>query len=85
MKVIYTRTAIKALRKASAHKAEDIMKGMEKLAADPFAKNNTVKTLQGVKHGFRKRFGDWRVLYTVDTDVKILEVFEIGTRGDVYK
>jgi mRNA interferase RelE/StbE len=85
MKVTYTRTALKALRKIPAHKAKDILAGMEKVAADPFLKDNTVKTMQGVKNGFRKRFGDWRVLYTVDTDIKILEVFDIGTRGEIYK
>lgn len=85
MRVTYTKTAVKALRKMPGHKAEVILKGMDRVASDPFAKDNTIKPLEGIKNGFRKRFGDWRVLYTIDKGVQILEVFEIGTRGDVYK
>ena len=43
-----------------------------------------VKELQG-REGFRIRVGQYRILYSVDEDTIIVEVFRIGPRGDVYK
>ncbi len=85
MDILYARDAKKSLAKMPVKKAQLILTGMEKVAENPFAPDNTIKVLQGVPNGFRKRFGDYRVLYTVDVTVQILEVFKIGSRGDVYK
>lgn len=85
MDVQYTRTAQKTLRRMPKNKAEAVLKGMKTVAKDPFALDNMITPLKGVENGFRRRFGDWRVLYTVDSHIEILEVFKIGTRGDVYR
>jgi mRNA-degrading endonuclease RelE of RelBE toxin-antitoxin system len=38
------------------------------------------------RQGVRKsRVGDWRVLFTVDRDEKIVSVATIDTRGQVYR
>ena len=34
---------------------------------------------------FRLRVGTYRVLYTIENDVLIVRVLDIGNRGDVYK
>ena len=85
MDVRYKKSAEKTLRKMPSKKAEKIMDTMEEIALDPFKKDPLITPLEGTDNGFRRRFGDWRVLYTVDTTVEILEVFKIGARGDVYK
>jgi len=48
-------------------KAFTILEGMKAVAGNPFAKDNTIVPLEGIENGYRKRFGDWRVLYTIDT------------------
>lgn len=85
MDVHYTRAAEKALLKLPSDKAQAILIGMRVVARDPFARDPTITALQGVPSGFRKRFGDWRVLYTVDTHVQILEVYKIGHRREIYR
>ena len=46
------------------------------LAADPFAKNSNVTALKTID-GFRLRVGDWRVLYTLDTQARTLTIAAI--------
>jgi len=85
MEVKYTKSALKVLRKIQPKKAVSILDKMDEIAQDPFKVDNLITPLEGVENGYRRRFGDWRVLYTVDDEIKILEVFKIGSRGDVYK
>ena len=43
-----------------------------------------VQELQG-RNGFRIRVGQYRILYTVNENKILVEVFRVGPRGDVYK
>jgi mRNA interferase RelE/StbE len=43
-----------------------------------------VKKLKG-SDGYRIRIGDYRVLYTIDTEKKEVSVFAIGHRKEVYR
>ncbi len=44
-----------------------------------------IKAMQGHPGYFRLRVGDYRVIYTVDNNVLIVRVIEVGNRGDIYK
>lgn len=35
--------------------------------------------------GWRVRIGDYRILYTIDTNQRIVKVYRIGHRRDVYQ
>ena len=85
MDVVYTRTALKELQKLPADKINLIRAGMKDVAKNPFDRDTTISPLKGYPNGYRKRFGDWRVLYTVETTIQILEMFKIGHRKDVYR
>ena len=85
MEVRYTRSALKVLRRIQPKKAVSIFDKMDEIAQNPFKTDSLITPLEGVENGYRRRFGDWRVLYTIDDTIKILEVFKIGSRGDVYK
>ena len=37
------------------------------------------------KTGYRIRLGDFRVLYTIDDQVKLVRIYRIGHRRDVYR
>lgn len=43
------------------------------------------KSMRGYPGRFRLRVGDYRVIYTVEHDLLIVRVINIGNRGDVYK
>jgi len=66
-------------------KARDIREAIDKIAADPGARNNNIRALRGVPDGFRIRVGDWRVLYTLDHRAGVMNVFEIAPRGGAYR
>ena len=44
-----------------------------------------IKPISGHPGFFRLRVGTYRVLYTIENDVLIVRVLDIGNRGDVYK
>ena len=55
---------------------------IEELKYNPFPVGS--KKLKGYL-GYRLRVGDYRILYTVDSIVQIIEVYKIGHRKDIYK
>ena len=44
-----------------------------------------IKAMKGHVGFYRLRVGDYRVIYTVNNDVLLVQVIEIGNRGDIYK
>ena len=78
--VVYTRAALKTLRRMPANTARRIMEKVDAYAADPASQANNVTALQG-RDGIRLRVGDWRVI--ID-DGAVLAVLEIGPRGGIY-
>jgi mRNA interferase RelE/StbE len=58
---------------------------LEDLVADPYSRVLS-KPLQGTLGGIRSsELGGYRILYEVDDVIRLLEVIDIGPRGDVYK
>ena len=55
---------------------------IEELKYNPFPVNSK-KLKENL--GYRLRVGDYRILYTVDKIVQIIEIYKIGHRRDVYK
>ncbi|MEH2022255.1 type II toxin-antitoxin system RelE family toxin [Nostoc sp.] len=45
------------------------------------------KALKGYEGGYRVSQGEYRILYTIDEESKLIDVFRIGKRndGEVYK
>ncbi len=42
------------------------------------------KKLQGYDNVYRVRYSDYRIVYTVNDDVLVVEIIHIGNRKDVY-
>lgn len=61
-----------------------ILAKVDALATDPLAPNNNVTALKGIE-GSRLRVGDWRVLYSLDTESAVLKVAAIVSRGEAYR
>ncbi len=85
MRLAIKHTPLKRLLGMQPKKARVIRDRLEKIAANPRAKNSNLKPLAGVPNGFRLRVGNWRVSFTLDTQAGVMEVFEVEPRGGAYR
>ena len=75
---------LKKLRKLLSEKQFGRLdKKIQDLANDP--RPPGCEDLEGTAKGYRIRDGDYRVLYAVDDDKKLVKVARIRDRRDVYK
>ncbi|WP_257266459.1 type II toxin-antitoxin system RelE/ParE family toxin [Endozoicomonas sp. ONNA2] len=77
-KVIYSKQAIKALRKVSEPDRSRMQTAINKLPG------GDVKKLVG-ETGYRLRVEGWRIVYEIEHDRLMIEVIKISPRGKVYK
>ena len=73
----------KDLKRLSKDVAERVSLKVERLAADPFPADS--KKLQGHKGLYRVRVGAYRIVYEVDTEVKLIALTYVRHRKDVYR
>lgn len=60
-------------------------KRLKVIAADPFAKHAGVTALKGATDVFRLRHRDWRGVYEIDRDARLMRVVTVAKRGEVYR
>lgn len=80
-RIAYSKSALKTLRRIPTNESQRIVAKIEQYANDPKSQANNVKALAGSPY-IRLRVGDWRVI--MDDQMHVLDVIEIGPRGDVY-
>ena len=73
----------KDLRKLPTHAVERIVAEVELLADEPFPHGS--EKLTGSEHTYRIRVGDYRVVYEVFANSKIVEIQRVRHRKDVYR
>lgn len=74
--ITYSKKAIKFLQKQSPETQKRIIDAIEKLPA------GDIKKMQN-RSGYRLRVGNFRVLF--DQNGNIIDIIDIGNRGQVYK
>lgn len=74
-------TASRDFEKLAPKAKSQIAKLIDTLAADPRAGN--AKELRGFKGIYRKRTGDYRVIYKIEDDVLVVIVVAVGPRKDI--
>lgn len=79
-KIEIDKRAVKFISKQPKPQRERILKAIYKLPAV-----GDIKAMQGYSGYYRLRVGDYRIIYTVNDDVLLVRVIEIGNRGDIYK
>lgn len=84
MRVVFTRSAEKALDRLLVNRRRQIVSRIAAVAAEPRSRRHDVEPLGGSEL-LRLRVGDYRVLFTVDDAEDVIRVELIRTRGDVYK
>jgi mRNA interferase RelE/StbE len=86
MKVKYSKTALKFLKKLDAKSVSRILLAIEGLKDDP--PKGDIKQMRGYQDDRKRlRVGDWRIIYRYDLEQQLVIIFiiDIGNRGDIYK
>ena len=68
-------SAVKELRRLDRQVVPTIVDAVEALASDPFPAGT--RKMQDGEHAYRVRVGSYRVVYTVSTDVLVVEVIRV--------
>lgn len=69
----------KALQRATINAIHD-------LSDDPITpKGNTIKALKGYKNVWRYRLGDFRLIYAVKPEAKLVQLLAVGPRSKIYR
>lgn len=79
-KIEFDKRAVKFIAKQPKAQKERIFKAIYKLPDI-----GDIKPMQGYQDTYRLRVGDYRILYTVDNNILVIRVIEVGNRGDIYK
>jgi mRNA interferase RelE/StbE len=82
--VIINPAARKELRKLSPSVVTPISMKIDSLSRNP-RPVGCKKLVDNKSELWRIRVGDYRILYSIDDEVRIIDVVHIGNRRDVYK
>jgi mRNA interferase RelE/StbE len=77
-----SHTAHRQISRLPAQTQERINKVIARLAENP--RTPGVKKLTA-REGYRVRVGDYRILYQIDDDAKLVIIYRVMARGDVYR
>lgn len=71
------------LRRLDRRTQERINRRLEQIATNPYdPKTRPLTNAQGLRAA---RVGDWRILFFVNDDAHIVQIVDIGPRGQVYR
>lgn len=86
-KIEFRKQPEKFLAKLDNEARKRILTALYKLSEMPYnRKDLDIKRLKGGHlMKWRLRVGDWRIIYSLDEGRLIIEIIEIGSRGDIYK
>jgi mRNA interferase RelE/StbE len=80
---MFRPAALRSLRKLDRQVAERIRDATEALRDDP--RPPGAKMLAGAHGLLRIRVGDYRILYTIDDDRRVVRIADAGHRSDIYR
>ncbi len=81
-RVLIKRSAEKEMDRLPDRAFQRVAQAILKLERDPRAKGS--KKLRGVQD-YRLRVGEYRILYCIDDDTRVVEVIAVGHRREVYR
>lgn len=81
--VVIRKQALKELEELPVKTNQQITKSIDALSVNP--RPVGCKKLRGeIEEMWRIRVGNYRVLYTIEDKIKVVEIRKIGDRKDVY-
>jgi len=81
--IVYSKRSGKFLKNCDKSLQKRILQKIELLKVEPVP--HDAKKVQGNKGDFRVRIGDYRILYELNWDKKVILVADIDKRSKVYK
>lgn len=82
--VIFIRKVAKAIRQLNKRDIQRIIEKAESLAEDPRPEGS--KKLSGTKADFwRIRVGNYRIIYLIEDEIRIVKITKVGHRKDIYR
>lgn len=84
-KVELSRNAERYLERLDRPTQMRIVSALRRLAIGPYVETNDCKPLASRFGEYRLRVEKYRVIYSIDDDILLISVIDIGSRGDVYK
>jgi mRNA interferase RelE/StbE len=82
-RIEWKKSTRKDLRKLPSATVDKIIAAVEGLAENPFP--HGVEKLSGSEHAYRIRLGDYRIVYEVVAESKLVEIQRVRHRKDVYR
>ncbi|MFH0924945.1 MAG: type II toxin-antitoxin system RelE/ParE family toxin [bacterium] len=82
-KILFKGSSAHDLRKIDKQYIPRIINAVEDLAGEPFPSQS--RKLRDSESNYRLRVGDYRVIYQVDSKEKIISVYHIRHRREVYR
>ena len=86
MEIRYSKDSIKFLKRLDKKSVQRIRNAIYGLTQNPPI--GDIKQMKGFSDDRKRlRVGEWRIIYryTKEFKIEILDVIEIGNRGDIYK
>ena len=80
--VLIKRSAEKEMDRLEGPTFKRVAQAILKLEGEPRPKGS--KKLRGTQD-YRLRVGEYRILYSIDDDARVVEVMAVGHRRDVYR
>ncbi len=81
--IYWKKSALKELTAIDKKFISLIITAIEELANNPFPKG--VRKLFAAEKSFRIRIGDYRIIYSIDSNILVIEIIRIGHRKNIYK
>ena len=78
------RQAHKAILRLPKKISERFRSAFKELAIDPYNTEHDIRKLTG-REGYRLRIGGDRAIYTIDDNLLVILVVNVGSRGGIYK
>jgi len=82
-KILFSKSAVKELEKLGSSTLKQIINKISALADTPRPSN--CKKLKGFEDLYRIRNGDYRIIYSVDDNVQIVDIRKVSHRKDAYQ
>lgn len=83
LEIVYTAPAAKEIKKLDPVVQKKLKKALEKLRTDPLGLSRKLESFELGE--YRYRFGNYRIIFDLDTKNKRIVVLKVGHRREVYQ
>ncbi len=82
-KVEWKLSAVKELRKLDKSTISIIINAIEKLSTNPYPTG--IRKLRGTDYLYSLRVGQYRIIYSIHSEILVIEIIRVGHRKNIYK